>query len=65
MDPRSAIRCSVPDCDWGFEISDFKRMNDCYEAYRAHCIEMHGIPTDTEWYMDFDLEKLMLSMFQK
>jgi hypothetical protein len=47
------IRCSAPDCDWG------------YEAYRAHCIELHGIRPDAESYMDFDLEKLMLSMFQR
>jgi hypothetical protein len=40
-------------------------MNECYEAYRAHCIERHGIRADAESYMDFDLEKLMLSMFQR
>ena len=27
------IRCSVRDCDWGFETTDSGRMDQCYEAY--------------------------------
>jgi hypothetical protein len=59
------IRCSVPDCDWGFELSNSDRMEQCYEAYRLHCVEMHGIRADSKSFMQFDLEKLMLSMFQE
>lgn len=54
------IRCSVPDCDWGFEASDSSRMDQCYRAYAQHCREMHG--ADSESYITFDLEKLMLSL---
>jgi hypothetical protein len=54
------IRCSVPDCDWGFEATDSSRMDRCYEAYSQHCVEMHG--ADSESYIQFDLQKLMLSL---
>ena len=56
------IRCSVPDCDWGFEISNSDRMDDCYRAYERHCIEMHG--GDSESYIQFDLQKLMLNFIK-
>jgi hypothetical protein len=52
----TVIRCSVPDCAWGY---------DCYEAYRFHCIEGHGADASSEFYVHFDLEKLLLSVFQK
>ncbi len=59
-DHSTIIRCSVPDCDWGFEITDFGRMDQCYRTYGQHCIKMHG--ADAESYIHFDLEKLMLSL---
>jgi hypothetical protein len=54
------IRCSVPDCDWGFEATDSGQMDQCYRAYEQHCIEMHG--ADAESYIHFDFGKLMLSL---
>jgi hypothetical protein len=54
------IRCSVPDCEWGFEASDSSRMDKCYEAYSRHCFEMHG--ADAESYIHLDLRKMMLSL---
>jgi len=54
------IRCAIPDCDWGFEITDFSRMDQCYEAYGRHRIEMHG--ADAESHIRFDLETLLLSL---
>ena len=54
------IRCAVPDCDWGFEITDSGRMDHCYRAYAQHCHEMHGV--EPEAYITFDLEKLTLSL---
>jgi hypothetical protein len=54
------IRCSVPDCDWGFEATDSGRMEQCYRAYQQYCIKTHH--PDVEFYIHFDLEKLMLSL---
>jgi hypothetical protein len=54
------IRCSVPDCDWGFEASDSSRMEQCYRAYEQDCVEMHH--ADAEAYVHFDLQKLTLSL---
>jgi hypothetical protein len=60
MSEPTIIRCSIPDCDWGFEASDFSRMDRCYRAYSLQCIEMHGADRDSHIY--FDLEKVMLSL---
>ncbi len=54
------IRCSVPDCDWGFETTDSGRMDQCYEAYKRHCVEMYD--AGSESYIQLDLEKLMLNL---
>ena len=35
-------------------------MDQCYRAYAQHCRDMHH--ADEESYMQFDLEKLMLSL---
>src|ERR1700676_613901 len=43
MVDRTVIRCSIPDCPWGYKIKSFDEMDDCYEAYRFHCIEGHGV----------------------
>jgi hypothetical protein len=60
MPDPAIIRCAVPDCDWGFEIMDFSRMDQCYRAYGRHCIEIHH--ADAESSIHFDLVKLMLSL---
>jgi hypothetical protein len=40
-------------------------MDNCYESFRLHCIAIHGShPDDTESYMHFDLEKLMLYLLK-
>ena len=62
MEHLTVIRCSIPDCEWGFQIADFSRMDQCYREYGRHCIQTHG--ADAESYIYFDLEKLMLS-FEK
>jgi hypothetical protein len=33
--PPRHIRCSVPDCDWGLEATDFSRMDQRYLAVRS------------------------------
>ena len=60
MPQTAIIRCSVPDCDWGFEASDSSMMDQCYRAYAQHCREMHGV--EPESYITFDFEKLTLSL---
>jgi hypothetical protein len=35
-------------------------MDQCYRAYKRHCIKMHA--ADAESYIHFDFEKLMLSL---
>jgi hypothetical protein len=60
MPDPAIIRCAIPDCDWGFEITDFSRMDQCYPAYGQHCIEMHH--AEAESGIHFDLVKLMLSL---
>jgi hypothetical protein len=62
---QTVIRFSVPDCPWGYKIKSFDEMDDCYEEYRFHCIEGHGVAAESEFYIHFDLGKLMLSVFQK
>jgi hypothetical protein len=38
-----------PDCDWGFRLSDASEMGKCYEAFRLHCVALHGVAAyDTE-----------------
>jgi hypothetical protein len=54
------IRCSVPDCEWGFEASDSSRVEQCYRAYSQHYKEMHG--ADAESFIHLDLRKTMLSL---
>jgi hypothetical protein len=54
------IRCSVPDCDWGFDATDSNRMDECYRAFSQHWEEMHG--AEPESYIHFDLQKMMLSL---
>jgi hypothetical protein len=65
MDDRTVIRCSVPDCPWGYKIKSFDEMDECYESYRLHCIKEHRVDADTDFYIHFDMEKLLLSVFQK
>jgi hypothetical protein len=55
MPDPTIIRGSVPDCDWGFQITDSGRMDQCYRAYVQHCTEMHH--ADAESYIHFDLQK--------
>ena len=54
------VRCSVPDCDWGFDATDSGRMEQCYRAYAQHCAEMHGV--DAKSYIHLDLQKMLLSL---
>jgi hypothetical protein len=61
----TVIRCSIPDCAWGYKIKSFDEMGDCYEAYRLHCTGEHGVDASSEFYIHFDLENLLLSVFQK
>ena len=58
MPEPTVIRCAVPDCDWGFTITEFGVMDKCYEAFRLHCIQMHAASEEPR--IGFDLEKLLL-----
>jgi hypothetical protein len=39
------IRCGTPDCDWGFEISNFSEteFKKCFAKFREHCVERHEL----------------------
>lgn len=53
------LRCGTPDCDWGTPIGPAgpEQWERCYEAFRVHCIEWHGLDSDdTEPRFWFDLE---------
>lgn len=66
MEHRSLIRCAVPGCDWGFKIKNTEEMGNCYEAFRLHCIQVHGLSRDDyDSVLHFDLEKLTLHLFKK
>jgi hypothetical protein len=66
MDHRSLIRCSFPNCDWGFKIAKFAEVNKCYEAFQLHCIQVHGLSRDDfDSSIHLDLEKLTLSLVNK
>jgi hypothetical protein len=40
-------------------------MDNCYESFRLHCIAIHGLHTDdTESWLHFDLENLMLRLLK-
>jgi hypothetical protein len=66
MDHRSLIRCSFPNCDWGFKIANFAEVNKCYEALRLHCITVHGLSRDDfDLSLHLELEKLTLSLVNK
>ncbi len=43
------IRCATPDCDWGFPVAstyDEQEFDKCRDAFRLHCIELHGLDED-------------------
>jgi hypothetical protein len=66
MDHRSTIRCSFPNCDWGFKIANFAEVNKCYQAFHLHCITVHGLSRDDfDSFVHLDLEKLTLSLVNK
>jgi hypothetical protein len=46
MTKNSIVRCSVPDCDWGFILSHNLDISDSYEPFRLHCINQHGLGAD-------------------
>jgi len=60
MPDPAVIRCAVPDCTWGFEITAFGRMDECYRAYGQHCVEAHH--ADEEPDIHFDLQRRMMSL---
>lgn len=65
MNRRSLIRCAVSDCEWEFKSRDTGDMDNCYESFRLHCIATHGFhPDDTESYMQFYLDNLMLHLLE-
>jgi len=66
MTKNSIVRCSVPDCDWGFILSHNLDISDSYEPFRLHCINQHGLGADdTESLIHLDLEKLLLTLIKK
>jgi hypothetical protein len=66
MDKRSLIRCAVPKCDWGFKIKDTEEMAKCYEAFRLHCMQVHGLSRDDyDSVLHFDIEKSTLNLLKK
>jgi hypothetical protein len=59
------IRCSVPDCEWGYQLSDSSQLDKCYEDFRKHCVALHQLdPDDTQSYIHLDFEKLLLSLWK-
>jgi hypothetical protein len=61
----STVRCSAPDCDWGFEIQDITELDLCYLAFQCHCIDLHLLHSnDSESYLYLDLENLLLSVWK-
>jgi hypothetical protein len=67
MDRRSLVRCAVTKtCDWGFKIKDIGEMKKCYDAFRLHCITVHGLSRDDfDLLLHFDLESMALCLRKK
>jgi hypothetical protein len=65
MGTHTIFKCAVPDCELGFKSQDTGDMDNCYESFRLHCIAIHGLhPDDTESWMHFDLDNLMLHLLK-
>jgi hypothetical protein len=68
MTPSTAfvIRCGVPDCDWDFQMWDMGELafEACYNQFRIHCCEIHGLTEEdaAEALMRLDLEKWTLTL---
>jgi hypothetical protein len=66
IDKRSLIRCSVPKCSWGYLVSNFDQLEDCYTEYMGHCVRLHGLPENaTNFRVVIDSEKLLISLRTK
>ena len=62
------IRCSTPDCKWGFPMPDLGEVafKVCYSDFVEHCIHSHGLKTDTisDAHVFLDLEKWTLTLLK-
>ena len=63
-DAVTIIRGGTPDCDWGFPIIDPLNIAEtCYEEFREHCVERHGLredDTDAQVFVDLKAGTLTL-----
>jgi hypothetical protein len=63
---RVVIRCAIPDCEWGYPISDTGQMGKCYRAHRKHSEEVHGLAADDDGALfHYNLEKHLLTYLSK
>jgi hypothetical protein len=61
------IVCSGPDCGWGWPLRELSEspIRKCYEEFRQHCIETHGLdPNDPEANVHLDLVKYTLTLLR-
>ena len=66
IDKRSLIRCSISECRWGYLVTNFDQLEDCYTEYLSHCVRLQGLPENaTNFRIVLDSEKLLISLRKK